>query len=134
MAEKTQKIAKSKTGSAQPNPRKNESVPQPGLGWSLVESENEVVSVLPILAPDPHIGKTLVVVLGFEGGMGGRRRLLLYLSPFLALHLNYWMWDDPRLFLGFPANLLYHVVLSFLLSIVMLLLVARAWPRYLDED
>jgi len=52
----------------------------------------------------------------------------------VALHLNYWMWDDARLFLGLPANLLYHVVLSLFLSLVMFVLVLGAWPRYLDED
>ncbi|MGH9318722.1 MAG: hypothetical protein ACRD21_28695 [Vicinamibacteria bacterium] len=66
--------------------------------------------------------------------MGQRKRTLFWLLPFLALHLNYWMWDDARLFLGLPANLLYHVALSLLLSFVMLVLVSRAWPRYLDED
>ena len=53
---------------------------------------------------------------------------------FVAIHLNYWMWDDGRIVLGFPANLLYHVVLSLVLSAVLFLLVHRAWPRYLDED
>jgi hypothetical protein len=53
---------------------------------------------------------------------------------FVAVHLNYWMWDDARIVLGLPANLLYHVVLSLVLSAVLFLLVRRAWPRYLDED
>lgn len=53
---------------------------------------------------------------------------------FVAVHLNYWMWDDARIVLGLPANLLYHVVLSLVLSAVLFLLVYRAWPRYLDED
>jgi membrane protein implicated in regulation of membrane protease activity len=65
----------------------------------------------------------------------GQSRWILFLAPGLvALHLNYWMWDEARLVLGLPANLLYHVVLSLVLSFVFVVLVRRAWPRYLDED
>jgi hypothetical protein len=73
------------------------------------------------------------LVLGF-GAMGDRKRILLLSLGFVALHLNYWMWDDGRIVLGLPANLLYHVVLSLVLSMVFFVLVHRAWPRYLDED
>jgi hypothetical protein len=73
------------------------------------------------------------VVLGFRA-MGQRRRILFLSSGFVALHLNYWMWDDARIVLGLPANLMYHVVLSLVLSMVFFVLVRRAWPRYLDED
>jgi membrane protein implicated in regulation of membrane protease activity len=66
--------------------------------------------------------------------MGQNRRVLLLSMGLLALHLNYWMWGEARIVLGLPANLLYHVVLSLFLSLVLLLLVHRAWPRYLDED
>ncbi len=84
----------------------------------------------------PGKGKSLerdVLVLG-SGSMRHRKRILFLPLGFAALHLNYWMWDDPRILLGLPANLLYHVVLSLLLSLVMFVLVHRAWPRYLDED
>jgi hypothetical protein len=65
----------------------------------------------------------------------GQSKWILILAPALvALHLNYWMWDEARLVLGLPANLLYHVVLSLVLSVVFVVLVRRAWPRYLDED
>ena len=52
----------------------------------------------------------------------------------VAVHLNYWMWDDARIVLGLPANLLNHVGLSVLLSLVMLFIVRRAWPKYLSDD
>jgi hypothetical protein len=61
-------------------------------------------------------------------------RILLLGLGFVALHLNYWMWDERRILLGLPANLLYHVILSLGLSAVLLVIVHRAWPRYLDED
>lgn len=52
----------------------------------------------------------------------------------LALHLNYWMWDETRLVLGLPANLFYHLMLSLVVSVVMFVVVRRAWPAYLDRD
>lgn len=65
----------------------------------------------------------------------GMPKKLVWLVPlFLLLHLNYWMWDETRVVWGFPVNLLYHVALSLLLSLVMALLVTRGWPRYLDEN
>ncbi len=66
--------------------------------------------------------------------MGHGKRILLLPLGLVALHLNYWMWDDARIVLGLPANLLYHVILSLFLSVVLFVLVDRAWPRYLDED
>ncbi len=60
---------------------------------------------------------------------------LFVLIPVLViLHLNVWMWDEDAIVLGFPVNLLYHAVLSVLLSLVMWLVIRRAWPSYLDED
>jgi hypothetical protein len=73
------------------------------------------------------------LVLGFEA-MGQSQKILVLAIGFVGLHLNYWMWDDARIVLGLPANLLYHVILSLVLSVVLTLLVRRAWPRYLDED
>ena len=56
--------------------------------------------------------------------MPGRAKPLLLLGAlFLALHLNYWMWDDSRLVLGFPINLLYHIALSLSVSAAMLAMV-----------
>lgn len=72
-------------------------------------------------------------MLGFEA-MGQSMRVLLLSLGFVGLHLNYWMWDDARIVIGLPANLLYHIALSLLLSGVLFVLVHWAWPRYLDED
>ncbi len=72
-------------------------------------------------------------MLGFAA-MGRSRKILILALGFVFLHLNYWMWDDARIVLGLPANLLYHVALSLVLSLVLFVLVRRAWPRYLDED
>ncbi|HSF14131.1 MAG TPA: hypothetical protein VLK65_01110 [Vicinamibacteria bacterium] len=56
------------------------------------------------------------------------------LALLLVLYFNIWMWDDAAIVLGFPKNLLYHVLLSLALSPLMLFVVRRAWPRFLDED
>lgn len=62
-------------------------------------------------------------------------RWVLGLVPVLVVaHLNYWMWNDARLLWGFPPNLLYHLIFSFVLSIVMMLLVRYGWPGYLDDE
>lgn len=60
---------------------------------------------------------------------------LLGLVPLLiAVHLNFWMWDDTRLVWGVPSNLFYHLLFSVVLSVVMMVIVRRGWPRFLDED
>ena len=52
----------------------------------------------------------------------------------LVFHLNYWLWDHDGIMLGLPVNLLYHVLLTLLLSAVMLLLIRMAWPAFLDDE
>ena len=52
----------------------------------------------------------------------------------VAAYLNYWMWDDGRIVLGFPVNMLYHIVLSVVASATMLVLVRRAWPDDLGKS
>lgn len=60
--------------------------------------------------------------------------LALVVFVVVAAFLNYWMWDDSRVVLGMPVNLLYHVVLSVCLTPIMVAVVRRAWPRYLSDD
>ncbi len=52
----------------------------------------------------------------------------------LVLHLNHWLWDHDGIVLGLPVNLLYHVLLTLLLSAGMLLLVRTVWPSFLDDE
>ena len=56
----------------------------------------------------------------------------------LALHHilfeNFWMWDNPSIILGLPANLLYHLSLCLLATLAMLFITRRAWPDHLDQD
>ena len=52
----------------------------------------------------------------------------------VVVYLNYWMWDDARIVLGVPVNMLYHIVLSVGLVPIMLVVVRRCWPEYLGRD
>lgn len=65
-----------------------------------------------------------------------KKRGLLYLAlgVLYLLHNDIWLWNDPRLFLGLPAGLAYHVGFSIATSIVLTLLVIHAWPDHLDRE
>ncbi len=52
----------------------------------------------------------------------------------VVLHLNYWLWGNDRLVLGLPINLFYHVLLTLALSVVMMALVRRCWPSFLEDE
>jgi hypothetical protein len=60
--------------------------------------------------------------------------VLLMIPFFIGLHQSSFFWNDSRLVLGLPVSLFYHVALSVFLSVIMLLVVKRAWPRYLDRE
>ncbi len=67
--------------------------------------------------------------------MTGRlaRRLVYAGVPALyLLHNDLWLWDDPRRLFGLPVGLLYHVGFCVAASVLMLLLVRRAWPSHLE--
>jgi hypothetical protein len=52
-----------------------------------------------------------------------------------VLHQDYWLWREARpLVFGFlPIGLAYHAAFTLSISLLMALLVARAWPDHLDE-
>jgi len=67
--------------------------------------------------------------------VGEYPKWVLAIAPgVVVVYLNYWMWDDARIVFGVPANLLYHIILSFCLSPIMFVVVRRAWPAYLSDD
>lgn len=63
-----------------------------------------------------------------------RRLLYLALAALYLLHNDLWLWNDPRLVLGLPAGLAYHVGFSIATSVVLTLLVIHAWPDHLDRE
>jgi len=68
---------------------------------------------------------------GAAAPAGGRRTpawLWAALATLLLLHHDFWFWNQPRLVLGLPAGLLYHVIYCLAVAALMALAVHRAWP------
>ena len=61
-----------------------------------------------------------------------RRALYLALFVLYLLHNDIWLWRDPRLVLGLPVGLLYHIGFCVAAALLMALLVEYAWPRHLE--
>jgi len=53
--------------------------------------------------------------------------LLLY-----VLHTDVWYWNDPRIAMGLPIGVTYHVVWTVLVSAAFWLAVRYAWPAELE--
>jgi hypothetical protein len=56
--------------------------------------------------------------------------MLLYAAlgaAFLLRH-DLWLWDSPRLMLGLPIGLTYHVLFCLVVAALLALLVRFAWP------
>jgi hypothetical protein len=64
------------------------------------------------------------------------RTALLYAALVILylLHNDLWLWDDPRLVLGLPVGLVYHIGFALATSVVLTLLVIHAWPEHLDRE
>ena len=59
------------------------------------------------------------------------KRTTLYAALLILalLHHDFWLWDDSTLLLGFlPVGLAYHALYCIATSLLMYLLVTRAWP------
>ncbi|HEX9732381.1 MAG TPA: DUF3311 domain-containing protein [Thermoanaerobaculia bacterium] len=63
-------------------------------------------------------------------------RVALYgaLAALYALHQDAWFRHDPRIVLGLPVGLAYHVAYCVAASLLMALLVKLAWPAGLETD
>ena len=66
--------------------------------------------------------------------MNKQIRWLLYAAivALYALHNDFWFWYDPRIVLGLPIGLTYHVGYNLAAAVLMLLLVRFAWPSHLE--
>ena len=62
-------------------------------------------------------------------GSTGRRVLAASLAALFVLHQDAWLWRDPRLVLGLPVGLAYHVAFCVAASVVLALAVRWGWPR-----
>jgi hypothetical protein len=58
----------------------------------------------------------------------------LFLLIFFGLHQDLWFWRESRpLVFGFlPVGLAYHAAYTLAVSLVMAVLVRRAWPAHLE--
>lgn len=68
---------------------------------------------------------------GMAAAAPGRRGAAWFyaaLGLLFVLHHDFWFWDEPRLVLGLPAGLLYHVLYCVAAAALMALAVRRAWP------
>lgn len=65
-----------------------------------------------------------------------RLRGLLYagLALLYVLHNDLWLWNDPRLVLGLPVGLVYHVGFCAAAAAVLGALTAWAWPEDLEVE
>ncbi len=63
-----------------------------------------------------------------------KRWLFGALALLFVLHNDFWQWHDPRLALGLPIGLTYHLIWVVAVSVVMFLLVTKAWPSHLETD
>ena len=64
-------------------------------------------------------------------------RWILYLGLVLLflLHNDFWFWDNPKVVVGLPIGLLYHIGYCIVAAILMALTINHAWPSHLqDED
>ena len=50
------------------------------------------------------------------------------------LHNDWWLWDDPRIVLGLPVGLTYHIGYNVAAAVLMYLLVRFAWPSHLEIE
>ena len=63
---------------------------------------------------------------------GWRIPLYAALVALYLLHNDLWLWNDPRLVLGLPVGLAYHVAFCIATAVVLTLLVVYAWPDNLE--
>jgi hypothetical protein len=57
-----------------------------------------------------------------------------FLLVFFGLHQDLWFWRDarPLVFGILPVGLAYHAAYTLAVSLVMAVLVRRAWPEHLE--
>ncbi|MEO5820652.1 MAG: DUF3311 domain-containing protein [Vicinamibacteraceae bacterium] len=60
----------------------------------------------------------------------------LVLLLFFALHQDLWLWrtSSPLVFGVLPPGLAYHAAYTLAVSLIMAVLVRRAWPSHLEGE
>ena len=62
-------------------------------------------------------------------GRAGRAWIYAALVLLYLLHQDLWLWDDPRIVLGLPVGLTYHVAYCLAAALLLAVTVRFAWPR-----
>jgi len=69
-----------------------------------------------------------------RAGAGGRRAVAILLAALFFLHQDAWLWRDPRLVLGLPIGLAYHLAFCLAATLVLALAVRWSWPLEMSPD
>ena len=62
-------------------------------------------------------------------------RWILYIGlvVLFSLHNDFWLWDNPRMVVGLPIGLLYHIGYCIVAAILMMLIINHALPSHLQK-
>ena len=60
--------------------------------------------------------------------------LYVALAVLFLLHNDFWLWDNPKMLLGLPIGLIYHIGFCVAASLLMALIINQAWPSHLQEE
>lgn len=63
-------------------------------------------------------------------------RWILYIAlvVLFLLHNDFWLWDNPKVVIGLPIGLLYHIGFCVAAAILMALTINYAWPSHLRDE
>ena len=60
--------------------------------------------------------------------------VFFFVVLFMALHHDFWLWDDKTLIFGFlPSGLAYHALYSLVMGLFWFCVVKFAWPHAIEK-
>lgn len=60
--------------------------------------------------------------------------LYIALIALFVLHNDFWLWDNPKVVMGLPIGLLYHIGFCVAAAILMALTINYVWPSHLQAE
>ena len=63
-----------------------------------------------------------------------RWTLYIALVILFLLHNDFWLWDNPKVVLGLPIGLLYHIGFCVAAAILMMLIINHALPSQFQNE
>ena len=63
-------------------------------------------------------------------------RWILYVTlvALFLLHNDFWFWDSPKVVLGLPIGLVYHIGYCVAAAVLMALTINHVWPSHLQDE